>query len=1388
MATQNLISMLKKHEGYRANIYKDTRGFDTVGYGHKVTSPEEYSKGVSEAEAEAMLVQDADRARADAERVFPNLSSYPSEKQDAFVNMTFNLGASGVLGFKNMHTELQKGDKTDWDVVGQHMYDSKWREQVGDRSTELIDIIKKKEEAEAEVKEEADSFEKMKKDYGVGDSFERMQAEYKTQQIIAEDQGIDEDYLLPVTAAISASSAFLFGLPAGLVAGGASLITEAGSAILGKFAKKVDPALEFPVYFASQVVSAFSFENWLINNTVKKLATAAPKFWTKEFAVAERNGWLSKEFISDTSDIVRNMDMGTKGANKKLLNLYKQQAYDYRLGKVGKRLEKLEKVPSKVAEAKDVITQLSKKKTLLDSDYRRLARIAKEDAYIEYMPKFNKFKNNAVNKAANEKWQALPTRDLVEALRADGGIPKNYKFVSPEVAEAFAKRHPDLLSKTDKAAQLESIARGFDYESVDDVVLSVFNTPNKKQLRRIASAELKSDFDKVFINEISSRVAAKEADYLYELHGKTKGWKAGRISKQKHIEATRRSEGKLPAKLVAMEVKAGKRATSKLLEILQKTTKKDITHLQRAHAQKLAEFQAAVRVERKLKVINRRLQRSIGIDGEYGAQLDKLLAPLYNKAAGRPAEHMWKFLTRKYYDEVSIGADILIKRYNDLLQTLPFTGRTFLDLTYNQAKDLDNFVRAFKFVAENDRWITRIGEKYRLKHLVSEIYNTAKTTIPKAKLLQPRVTGSQLEELSRGSLGKLANARESLADVAGGALASLKRIEPICIQLDGFKNFGPAWKNIFNRTVQAETAKEALGSKVFGKYEEIFAAHKAATGLKPSKYWTATSGNLNGLAINKETAVLMALNSKHPNNMEAMLSGLRVSKEAMINFLDGAMSTADKKLVNDVLDTLDELYPLLAEIYKKKTGLVLPRPEGGRYFPILRDSNFSNISESIDDVFLDTGSDLFYTEVKKTFMKARVGGVKAVKLDFRGLTQHLADIVHYATHWEALNDIQKITKNAKFKEAVESSMGKGVYQQFDPWIKNMARPSRTKIDTFMGKARRNVTFASLAFVPKIAVKQTLSFVTAMPEIGYGNAIKAVKDFARRPREIRDAIAAASPEMANRSKTWNRDLIELMSEMTESGTKATLMKAGFLMIHKVDEITASVVWHGGYEQGLKLFKGNAELAVNHANRLVRKTQPASSAKDTPRIMRSGEGWRAVSMFYSYWSVFHNQVGEVVAKGLSGKMSATETIGTLAWLTIAPAVAQQLTSAAWNTLTGREQEIEHGKEVATGAALNAIGGLPVLRDIGASALSGFDYQVSPIVAAPKAASSVIKTPFKLFDDEAEFSKYDAESAAKMLSYFTIFPSKAAITAVEGALRIYEDDTDDYFELIDRPPYEK
>jgi cytochrome c551/c552 len=1215
-------------------------------------------------------------------------------------------------------------------------------------------------------------------------SFKKMRSEQNAwRPPTAEEQALEEDWLPFATTAVVGSTAITLGAAAGVASGLGMLAGEAGGAYLGEVAEEVHPSLKLPVYLGTGLLSAFTLEKWLIDGTVKATAKI-PKFWSKEFTLAKQKGLLSEQFVADHADIIRGMDMGNTKDQEKMLNIFRQDAYQERMVKAGKRLEKLAKMkPTEVPE--EVLTKLKKKKVLTDTDYERLAAAAREDAIIDYTSKFEKIRIKAVNEAADVAQQSHKMTDVIDTIIKDGGVSPTYKFASKETAELFAVRHPELKVTKAVSANLSKIADDFGYTSIDNMISDVLHTPSKTMFRRMASSELAPEFNRIYKDEILLRIAEKEADYIFKLHD-IKEVGEEKLIKAAFKEATSRASNRLPANIVIKEVTALKKSVSNLLGIIQKAgkDKAKLLRLKKAYTQKLAEYQAAVKVKKEFGLINNRLKNVRGIYGEYKEQLDNLLAPLFKGTTKKLDETMWSFLTRKYKDEVSIGADLLTKGYDGLLKTIPFRGTNFMELTYKQAKDLDDFVKAFRFVAQNEKYIYYMAEKKLIESVVKEIRKTASTTVSKVKFLRPNIRGTQLEELAKEQVGAIIKGSRNSADLVNGVLSTLKRIEKICHQLDGFKTFGPAWKHIFNKTIMAEVAKEKLGKQVFTKYEEIFAAHKATTKIKPAKYWSATSGTLAGQPIRKEFALLMSCHSRNADNLKAMLEGLGVSRNELTTFLNTALTKTDLKLRDDVLDLLDDLFPVIAKSYKQKTGLTLQRVKGGRYFPIQADRRFVNPNNSLDDLFVNPSVEAFQAEVKKTFTEFREGGVKAVRLDFNSLTQHLADVVHLTTHWGPLNEIQRLTRNAGFQTAVESTMGRDIYKQFNPWLQNLARPSVTKIDKFMGRMRRNVTAASLMLVPKIAVKQFLSFITAMPEVGYKNSIVGLKDLMADPRSMFRAVKEAAPEMAHRRKTWNRDMAELMSEVSATGSKGMMQRVGYSLIHTVDEFTASAVWLGAYKTGLEKFAGDGNKAVNFATKIVRGTQPASAAKDIPKVMRSGEMLRAVTMFYSYWSVFHNQVAEIVVKGLSGHLTKKQVMGTLAWLTVAPTMVQQLSGYAWNSLTGREQSEEHSKEIITGTALNAVGGLPVARDITGALAKDWGYKVSPIIAVPETVVKVLDAGGKVFDEDAEFNQADLENAVKLLSYLKMFPSRAMITAVTGALRIHEGETDDWSEVIDRP----
>jgi len=127
-----LIEQLKRHEGYRQFVYECSAGYPTIGFGRRL---DKGGPGVGVGEAESMLWKDASMARAELapHMVFQSLDEI---RQDALVNMCFNLGLPGLLKFKKMWAALARED---FKSAAVEMLDSRWSDQVGQRSFELAE-------------------------------------------------------------------------------------------------------------------------------------------------------------------------------------------------------------------------------------------------------------------------------------------------------------------------------------------------------------------------------------------------------------------------------------------------------------------------------------------------------------------------------------------------------------------------------------------------------------------------------------------------------------------------------------------------------------------------------------------------------------------------------------------------------------------------------------------------------------------------------------------------------------------------------------------------------------------------------------------------------------------------------------------------------------------------------------------------------------------------------------------------------------------------------------------------------------------------------------------------------------------------------------------------
>jgi lysozyme len=127
---------IKEHEGFRDTVYYDHLGNATVGWGHLVTSEDNFTSGVTYPEEvlEQVFEKDFAKAKEGADSLCKDLPiNYIA--RGVLIEMCFQLGVTGVSKFRNMFEALKIPD---YNKASEEMLDSKWHEQTPARAKIFI--------------------------------------------------------------------------------------------------------------------------------------------------------------------------------------------------------------------------------------------------------------------------------------------------------------------------------------------------------------------------------------------------------------------------------------------------------------------------------------------------------------------------------------------------------------------------------------------------------------------------------------------------------------------------------------------------------------------------------------------------------------------------------------------------------------------------------------------------------------------------------------------------------------------------------------------------------------------------------------------------------------------------------------------------------------------------------------------------------------------------------------------------------------------------------------------------------------------------------------------------------------------------------------------------
>ena len=130
---RELIAQLKVDEGVEPCAYQDHLGFWTIGVGRLIDKRKPGS-GLRPSEIDFLLQNDVDDRIDQLTRRLPWFQNLDDARKGVLLNMAFQMGVEGLLGFKNTLALIEAGN---YAKAAENMLLSKWAQQTPNRAKKM---------------------------------------------------------------------------------------------------------------------------------------------------------------------------------------------------------------------------------------------------------------------------------------------------------------------------------------------------------------------------------------------------------------------------------------------------------------------------------------------------------------------------------------------------------------------------------------------------------------------------------------------------------------------------------------------------------------------------------------------------------------------------------------------------------------------------------------------------------------------------------------------------------------------------------------------------------------------------------------------------------------------------------------------------------------------------------------------------------------------------------------------------------------------------------------------------------------------------------------------------------------------------------------------------
>jgi hypothetical protein len=743
-----------------------------------------------------------------------------------------------------------------------------------------------------------------------------------------------------------------------------------------------------------------------------------------------------------------------------------------------------------------------------------------------------------------------------------------------------------------------------------------------------------------------------------------------------------------------------------------------------------------------------------GLSQEYLDQIHALLDRFdfgdasQKEIARRKSLRAWASFQFANGAEVNIPPELL----NDAFS------KHFSELTVSEFRGLKDTVDNIAHLGKLKQTLLDGADERDFDSVVAEAVAAA-DKLPKRDIPGERNPGEAGRGLDRIN-AKWLNAKSSLRSLD----ASMLKMEQVFDWLDSNDENGVFNRVVFRRLADAGVKENDLRSYVVSS---LRALHDKLPD-EVTKDWLnryelpelTDSRTGEASRMLKKDIIAMALNVGNESNFEKLMRGEGWTRQAIWTVLNRHMTKEDWDFVQGSWDLIETLWPQIEAMEKRLSGVAPDKirptevrtPHGtyrGGYYPAIYDPLRSydvelNRQRSGDKLFENN-----YTRAStdKGHTIERIQDyARPLYLNLDVLPRHLTGVIHDLAYREAIIDADRFLADSRVREAVETTLGREVYQQFRPWLQAIANDKvydqrgLAWWDRAAHWARTSSTMVGLGFrATTMMIHGMTAASNSIGEIGPRWMMSGVNSFLGSPAKMaaaRDFVFDRSGEMRNRMNEVDRDVRDALREMETSGNRNPAQKAydaarrfAYYGISMLDMGSAMPTWIGAYNKAMH--EGMSEQdAVYSADKAVRNAHGGGGSKDLAAIQRGSEFQKLFTMFYSFWNHFYNRqrdiarrAGQAATLAKQGEYGAAARdfamVAARSWFYF---VLPQLIHAAIKPAPANQQEESWPAWAAKEIGLGLFSGVPVLRDIANSAATGRGYSATP---AAQMVDSVMKS---------------------------------------------------------------